>query len=110
MLRISEDQLDLMPKPSPWGAGRWSYNGNPFTGIAYEYWPNSQILHIESEYVDGYEQGLQREYHSNGQLRLEYFKKDDFVYNYMKKWDLLGVLVYHVEYNKYGHITNAILY
>lgn len=110
MLRILDEELDLMPAPAPWGAGRWSYNGTPFTGVTYEYWPNTQILNNESEYVDGYEEGLQREYHQNGQLRLEYYKKDDFVYNYMKKWDEQGNLIYHVEYDKFGNQTKAILY
>lgn len=49
MLRISEDELELMPYPSPWGEGRWAYNGVPFTGVSYEYFPNTQILSTESE-------------------------------------------------------------
>lgn|SRR5690606_4368805 len=110
MLIIPDEQLALMPTPTAWGEGRWSYNGEPFTGIAYEYWPNSQILHNESEYVDGFEQGLQREYYTNGQLRLEYYKKEDFIYNHMKKWNIQGALIYHVEYDKHGNITKKILY
>ena len=110
MIRVLEEDLELMPYPSPWGSGRWSYNGIPFTGIAFENWEGTQILMNESEYIDGYEDGIQREYHQNGQVRIEYYKKNDFVYNYMKKWNDQGILIYHVEYDEFGNMTNAILY
>lgn len=79
-------------------------------GIAFENWEGTQILMNESEYIDGYEEGVQREYHQNGQIRIEYYKKNDFVYKYMKKWNDQGVLTYHVEYDEFGNMTNAILY
>lgn len=110
MLRIPLDNLDVMPTPAPWGAGRWSYNGIPFTGVTYEYWHNTQILNNESEHVDGYIEGLQREYHQNGQLKSEYYSKNGHVYRYVKEWNENGNLVYHVEYDDFGNETNAILY
>lgn len=29
MIRVLEQDLELMPYPSPWGSGRWSYSGIP---------------------------------------------------------------------------------
>lgn len=33
MIRVLEQDLELMPYPSPWGSGRWSYSGIPLNGI-----------------------------------------------------------------------------
>ena len=80
MIRVLEQDLELMPYPSPWGNGRWSYSGIPFTGIAFENWEGTQILMNESEYIGGYEEGVQREYHQNGQIRIEYYNEKDGCY------------------------------
>lgn len=110
MLRIPDEELELMPTMAPWGGGRFSYNDAPFTRVSYEYFHNTQTLAYEAEYVDGYVEGLQREYHSNGQKKSEWYSKDGYVFNYVKEWDEQGNLIYHVEYDEYGNETNAILY
>lgn len=108
MLRIPDEELELMPMMAPWGGGRFSYNGVPFTGVSFEYFANTQILAYEAEYIDGYVEGLQREYHSNGQMKMEWFSKDDYVYNYLKKWDEQGNLVYYVEHYDKGGIKKIV--
>ena len=87
MIKISIEQLELMPYPAPWGGGRWSYNKIPFTGISYEYFSGTQILNNESEHVDGYIEGRQTEYFSNGLKKVEYYKRNDYIYKYLKKWE-----------------------
>lgn len=110
MLRIPDENLELMMNTPPalWGGGRFSYNGIPFTGISYEYFPNTQILSYEAEYVEGYVEGLQREYHSNGQKKKEWYSKDGHVYNYLKKWDEQGNLVYYVEHYDNGEVKRIV--
>jgi len=111
MLRVRDEDLEIMTYPTAlWGGCRWAYNGVPFTGISFEYHKNTQILLNESQYIDGYIEGLQIEYHSNGQKSNEYYSKHGHVRQYMKKWDEQGKLIYHVEYDDNGNTTNAILY
>lgn len=108
MLRVDENDLKVMPLPTPWGGIRYSYNGIPFTGIAYEYLENTQLYIHESSFIDGFEEGLQIKYHPNGQKSVEYYSKNGDVYNYVKKWDNEGNLIYHIEYDEYGNRTRVV--
>ena len=108
-MEVLFENLELMPYPAPWGGGRWSYNSNPFTGIANEYYDNTQILSSKTQFVDGYIEGLQTEYYFNGNKKTEYYKKDDFIYNYLKKWNEQGDLIYYVQYDNFGNFLTKIV-
>ena len=58
MLRIPDEELELMPMMAPWNKKRFSYNSVPFTKISFEYFANTQILAYEAEYIDGYVENL----------------------------------------------------
>lgn len=107
-MRIEYKELKLMPFPSPWGGGRWSYNGVPYTGVSFVKDEISDVVLRETSYVDGYEEGLEIEYWSNGLKQKEHYLKDDFIYNYSKIWDEQGNLIYHVTYDNFGNKVRII--
>ena len=47
-----------------------TYEGKPFTGIAYETWANGG-LRSEAEFVDGLKSGLSKDWFQNGQIKSE---------------------------------------
>ena len=53
MVRVESTVLELMPYPSPWGVGRWSYNGVGFTGVGYDEYNNGTVS-LEISFIDGY--------------------------------------------------------
>lgn len=108
MLMIEYKELELMPYPSPWGGGQWSYNGAPFTGIGYNEHSQTGNIYHEIEYKDGYEEGLETKYWPNGLRREEFYNKEDYIYKYHKKWDEQGVLQYHVEFDDFGNKTRIV--
>ena len=63
MLRVSEDELEFR------GDKRFLF-GAPFSGVGFALYPNGQ-LSMETPYVDGWAEGLCREWHENGQLASE---------------------------------------
>ena len=79
----------LRDRPTNWGGGVWLYNGIPFTGIEYEYFPNTTQLSSESEYKDGIFDGRQVEYWPNGNLTKELKDEDDEYMRLVKTFDLL---------------------
>lgn len=103
MLRVNYNELEGMPYPSPWGGGQWSYNGVPFTGVAYVEDDQTGIVLSETSYIDGYEEGLETDYWDNGNKKEECYNKDDFIYGDHKKWDQQGNLIYHVEHDDFGN-------
>jgi len=91
------------------------YRGQPFTGIAVDYWPNGQleteqyyelgteygrirswhdngVLSLEATLQAACVQGIGREWHRNGQLKEEY-EVEEAIYLWKKEWDEEGVLV-----------------
>ena len=66
------------------------YNGEPFTGVAYYLesdYPEGQIQG-ETEFIKGNKEGLDREWHPNGQLKEEtYFLPDEA---FVKEWNAQG--------------------
>jgi antitoxin component YwqK of YwqJK toxin-antitoxin module len=71
-----------------------AYNGIPFTGIEEEYYKsNPQQLLAETEYQNGHMLGICREYHLNGQLKMEYTKGKGGFDGTFKTWDTNGILL-----------------
>jgi antitoxin component YwqK of YwqJK toxin-antitoxin module len=106
---INDPNLTLRDRPTNWGTGVWLYNGVLFTGIVYEYFPNTTQFSSESEYVDGILDGRQVEYWPNGKIKDEYFEKYDGVYGSFKEWNEQGVLITHQIYDSNGNLIEVII-
>ncbi|HEY6142182.1 MAG TPA: hypothetical protein VIV55_01965 [Flavobacterium sp.] len=106
---INDPNFKLDDMPTNWGTGVCRYNGELFEGILYEYFPNSTQLSSEDEYKEGIPDGRQIEYWSNGKLKIEYFEKYDTLYGSFKKWNELGILTSHTDYDNNGNIIRKIV-
>jgi hypothetical protein len=106
---INDPNLTLRDRPTNWGAGVSLYNGLLFTGIIYEYFPNTTQFSSEDEYKDGILDGRQVEYWANGQIKSEYFKKYGGVYGSFKEWNEQGLLITHQEYDSLGNFVRKII-
>lgn len=89
------------------GVEIYEYNGQPFTGVVEEY--KNNILIGSYSYINGYREGLQKDYWNNGQLATECIEHNNIVINYMKHWDELGNLLYHAEFDDSGNTVNTIV-
>lgn len=104
MLRVDENELDIDLYPAEDGGNIVTYNGEWFTGIAYEYFSGTDVLAYESQIIDGRESGLQISYWENGKKRIEYYSRlGGGIYKHHKKWDEGGNLIYHVTFDDYGN-------
>ena len=92
MLRIdiNNTNLILRDRPNNQGGGVYLFNETNYTGIIYEYFPNTVQLSSESEYKDGILDGHQVEYWQNGQIKEACFQKYDYYVGYFKRWDERG--------------------
>lgn len=68
------------------------YQGQPLTGTIVEYGENGHLL-SESEYVDGYLGGIQRQYYPNGQMQEEYTIVDNKMEGPFTEWDEQGNVI-----------------
>lgn len=111
MLRIDINDVDLTLKdrPTNWGRGVSLYNGELFTGVIYEYFPNTNQYSSEDEYKDGIPDGRQVEYWSNGNLKEEYYQKYDYIINSYKRWSEAGELISYSEYDVNGNKIKKII-
>lgn len=69
----------------------YRYQGDLFTGIAYETWPDGRLC-FEGEFVDGLRCGLARHWFANGQLEEEGFSWNDGVHGPCRAFDTDGRL------------------
>lgn len=111
MIRVeyNNPNLTLRDRPTNWGSGVLLYNGINFTGIVFEYYPNTTQLSSESEYKDGIIHGYQVEYWSNGNKRIEYYEKFDKLIGSIKEWNEQGILISHQEFDEFGNWVKTIL-
>lgn len=111
MLRVNieDPNLTLRDRPTNWGRGVSLYNGQLFTGIIYEYFPNTNQYSSEDEYVDGIPDGRQVEYWENGNLKEEYYQKYDSFRGSFKQWNEQGILIGHSEYDQFGNLIKRII-
>lgn len=68
------------------GGAIYRYNGLPFTGVIICRYSDGTMFQ-EISHVNGYENGLMREYDSNGNLRLEFYSKLNRHYGPTTEWD-----------------------
>lgn len=71
--------------------GIYYWKGEPFTGIAFEMYPNGQIL-SEDEMVDGIVDGFVREWYPSGERKLEGYGKLSERHSWSREWFQNGIL------------------
>ncbi|HEY6142181.1 MAG TPA: hypothetical protein VIV55_01960 [Flavobacterium sp.] len=111
MLRVehNDPNLTIRTRSTNWGGGVWLYNGVPFTGTKYYYYPGTTQLSGESEHKEGILDGRQAEYWPNGQISEEYFQKYDYHVGSFKRWDKEGNLISHQENDNLGNWKKTVL-
>ena len=85
MLRIAQEQLDTDLDL------RVSYNGAPFTGIAFGLGPGG-YLQTEMEYLDGWETGRTRWWYPSGLAEYEIELRDGVLHGESRHWHANGKL------------------
>lgn len=108
-IEYNNQNLTLRDKPTNWGGGVWLYHGEPFTGIIYFIFPNTNQLSGESEFKDGILDGRQAEYWENGNIKEECFQKYDYYIGSFKRWNEQGELISHQEFDNMGNHKETIL-
>ena len=83
-MRVPVDELDYSDQHI------YLYEGQPFTGIAYEALPDGQVV-AEEAYVDGGLKGLSREWYPTGALKSEGYYKSGAPHS-AKEWCQDGIL------------------
>lgn len=83
MLRVNYDALEEDPEWI-WDFF-YNFNGKPFTGVAYETWPDGKLM-SEAEYVDGRAEGFIREWYPSGNIKSEGYRRVDGRYGWEQEW------------------------
>jgi len=80
--------------------GAWYYtlNNIPYTGCAIQYYPNG-IMTAESNFVNGYQEGIQKIWFQNGQLKIQFEMMNNINHGIVRSWFENGSLKYEAEYN-----------
>ena len=73
MIKINVDSLDFL-EWAPDGEPRFNYLGLPFNGIAIDFYKNGNLSY-EREYINGYREGQQKGFHSDGSVETIYTRK-----------------------------------
>ncbi len=107
-MRIDVSQIEFMALDAG-GGETYYYQGQPFTGIVEEFYPNTTNLISEVECVNGSIHGFIRDFHPNGQIEREYFKKFNRIYGEYKKWDENGILILHSVFNNDGDVIQRVI-
>src|SRR5215472_16203252 len=76
--------------------GKMWHEGNLFTGLAVEYWPNG-VVASEANYIDGIKDGPSVGWHDNGVPSVEKTYRIGRVTGTMRKWDRNGQLILEEE-------------
>jgi antitoxin component YwqK of YwqJK toxin-antitoxin module len=94
--RINIKQLDFFQDD----VGEWYYtlDNVPFTGCAYQDYQNGTRA-AENNFVNGYQEGLQRQWFPNGQLKSEEKFLNNVQHGGCLEWYENGILRYECECN-----------
>lgn len=87
------------------GSSIITYRGNPFTGELVEHFPKGGGLWNLTTYVDGVEDGAQREWYRDGTLKSEGQVKAGFIEGTWRTWHPNGVLAEEEEFDAAGHVA-----
>lgn len=88
-LKVKEQDLEFIDIDGG-GIPIYHYQGKPFTGILLEYYDD--ILYREIEYLNGYQEGVERVFYENGKIKNEFHLKDNLLHGVCKSWDEKGNL------------------
>lgn len=91
IITITWDEIELM-HPDACDGSVFYYQGKPFTGLLVEYHANGNLI-SEIEVFNSHTHGRIREFHINGMLKEEYYKKFNRFYGFYKMWDENGNLI-----------------
>ncbi len=92
-MKINYDDPDLEEAGLDIGGGIiYNYQGAPFTGVLQFSYPNGNSQ-TEIKCVNGYPEGVWREYYENGQMMEESYIKYNLDYGLFKRWDENGNLI-----------------
>jgi len=83
-IRVKDEELE-------WDDDVTIYEGNPFSGIAYRNYPNGNC-EFEFQYVNGFRQGIQREFFDNTDVKEEWVAERGAAIGEVKKWHNNGQL------------------
>lgn len=86
-LTVSYDEVQEMGADSGGGI-IFHYQGQPLTGIIQEFL--NGVLVSESEFTDGHEGGIQRQYYLSGQIKQEYTIRFNKLEGTFTEWDESG--------------------
>lgn len=92
-IKIKEEKLTLI-RLDGGGLPVYNYKGKPFTGFIIEYFPNKMgVIESEIEYTNGYQEGVEREFYENGNMKYEFHTKNNMLDGVTKRWDEDGNLI-----------------
>ncbi|MEH2198326.1 toxin-antitoxin system YwqK family antitoxin [Nostoc sp.] len=90
-MRVSFDDLDYSDYHV------YTYEDQPFTGIAYDNLSNGQLV-AEDSYVEGVQEGISREWYPSGALHYEVYYKSGALHGLCKEWYENGLLKSEYSY------------
>lgn len=98
-LRVRDEDLEFTGVDGG-GTAIYTYKGKPFTGIIEDYFfDNGEQLAGETEYLDGYQQGIETTYHKNGKIASFITSINNKLHGECKQWDENGNLLSHSFWN-----------
>jgi antitoxin component YwqK of YwqJK toxin-antitoxin module len=89
-MRINFDELDFTDELHTW-------KGHPFTGIACEYNDQGKLI-SEVPFVEGFKEGVEREWYPSGQLRREKHLRGAGLHGVLREWFETGQLQIEAYY------------
>ncbi|HJP76361.1 MAG TPA: hypothetical protein VJ914_18985 [Pseudonocardiaceae bacterium] len=95
--RVNADDTDMDESE------RVLYQGEPFTGEVVETDEDGVVIRLNN-YLDGKEEGAQREWFNDGMLRSEYHATGGLPTGESREWHENGRLARRQEFDQYGHL------
>lgn len=91
-LRVKDEDLEFSGVDGG-GIAMYTYQGKPFTGIIEDYFFDTGKLAGETEYVDGYQDGIETTYYQNGKIAAYIVSRNNKLHGECKSWDDAGNLI-----------------
>lgn len=98
-IKVKEEELEFVGIDGG-GIPIYNYQGNPFTGIIVDYFFGTNIIAGETEYINGYQDGVEREYYENGNIKNEIHSRNNKLHGNCKRWDEQGNLLSTTEWKE----------
>jgi len=91
-LRVKDEDLEFAGVDGG-GTAMYTYQGKPFTGIIEDYFFDNAKLAAETEYVNGYLEGIETTYYENGKIATYITSRNNLLHGECKRWDENGNLI-----------------